>query len=135
MPFLLSARPILCILGARKVFLTEFQRDSCGVRRREPRAFGVAALLSLALLALLVLVQVAHVHPLGYDADHCQLCIAMHSAAPVAAQTSAIVLIRFGSHTPFAEARAMIRHWSATLFTRPPPANCQGHLSPSFISA
>jgi hypothetical protein len=84
----------------------------------------VAALLCLALLALLAVVQVAHVHALDTDANHCQLCIAMHSAAPVAVMAAAVVLIRIGRPTPLVEARSVVRHWHPKLYTRPPPASC-----------
>jgi len=93
-------------------------------RRREAQAFGAAALLCLALLALLTVVQVAHFHPLESDADHCQLCIVMHSAAPVAAMAAVVVLVSIGTSAPLFVARAVIRHWHPKLFTRPPPAGC-----------
>jgi len=104
--------------------LTGLQADFRGVRRRKPRAFGAAALLCLALLALLAVVQVAHIHPLDSDPDSCSLCIAMHSAAPVAVMAAVIVLVRIGTPAPFVEARSVIRHWHPKLYTRPPPASC-----------
>jgi hypothetical protein len=78
-------------------------------------------MLCLVLLTLLAVVQVAHMHPLESDADHCSLCIAMHSAAPVAVMAAAVVLVRMGSPAPAAEARAVVRHWHPKLYTRPPP--------------
>jgi hypothetical protein len=75
-------------------------------------------------MALLAIVQVAHIHPLDNDADHCQLCIAMHSAAPVAIMAAAVVLVRIGSSAPLVEARAVVRHWYPKLYTRPPPSGC-----------
>lgn len=104
--------------------LTGSQTDFRGSQRRKPQAFGAAALLCLALLALLAFVQVAHNHVIENDADHCTLCIAMHSAAPVAVLTAVIVLISIGSREPLVEARAVVRYWSPKLFTRPPPAGC-----------
>jgi hypothetical protein len=71
---------------------------------------------------LLAVVQVAHMHPLDRDADHCSLCIAMHSAAPVAVMAAAVVLVRMGSPAPVVEACAVARHWHPKLYTRPPPA-------------
>jgi hypothetical protein len=79
-------------------------------------------LLCLVLLALLAMVQVAHMHPLESDANHCSLCIVMHSAAPVAVMAAAVVLVRMGNPAPVAEARAVVRHWHPKLYTRPPPA-------------
>ena len=103
--------------------MTGLQADFSGSRRRKPRAFGAAALLCLALLALLTVVQVAHMHPLDRDADHCALCIALHSAAPVAVMAAAVVLVKMGSAAPVAEARVAVRHWYSKLYTRPPPAS------------
>ena len=102
--------------------MTGLQNQIRGSHGPKPRAFGAAALVCLALLALLALVQVAHTHPLDTDADHCSLCIAMHSAAPVAVMAAVVVLVRIGTPAPFIEARAIIRHWHPKLFTRPPPA-------------
>jgi len=91
-------------------------------RRLKPRAFGAAALLCLALLALLAVVQVTHMHPIGTDADQCPLCVVMHSAAPVYATAAVIILVQFGAPAPLVEARAVVRRLPAKLFTRPPPA-------------
>jgi hypothetical protein len=104
--------------------LTGLQPDYRGSGRCKPHAFGVAALLCLVLLALLTVVQVAHVHALDADADHCKLCIAMHSAAPVAVMAAAVVLVRIGRPAPLVEARSFVRHWHPKLYTRPPPAGC-----------
>jgi hypothetical protein len=75
-------------------------------------------------MALLAAVQVAHMHPLDSDADHCSLCIAMQSAAPVAVIAVLVILVSFGAPEPQAEARAVVRHWHPKLFTRPPPSGC-----------
>ena len=81
-------------------------------------------MLCLALLAMVAVVQVAHIHPLDSDADHCSLCIAMHSAAPVAIAAAVVVLVRIGTPEPVVEARAVVRYWQPKLFTRPPPVGC-----------
>jgi hypothetical protein len=81
-------------------------------------------LVCLALLALLTVVQVTHIHPLETDADHCQLCIAMHTAAPVAVAAAVVLLVRVGTQTPVVEARVVVRHRHPKLFTRPPPSGC-----------
>ncbi|MGA3162408.1 MAG: hypothetical protein ABSC77_14465 [Terracidiphilus sp.] len=101
--------------------LIGLQADFRGIGRRKPRAFGAAAVLCLILLALLAVVQVAHMHPLDSDADHCSLCIAMHSAVPVAVMAAAVVLVRMGTPAPVVEARPVARHWHPKLYTRPPP--------------
>jgi hypothetical protein len=84
----------------------------------------VATVLCLVLLALLAVVQVAHVHPLETDADHCPLCIVLHAAAPVAVAAAVVILIQVGTPVPILESRAIIRTWHPSLFTRPPPISC-----------
>jgi hypothetical protein len=67
---------------------------------------------------------VAHVHAAESDADHCQLCIAMHSAAPVAVVAAVVILVSIASPAPLVEARPAVRYWRPKLFTRPPPDGC-----------
>jgi hypothetical protein len=76
------------------------------------------------LLALLTVVQVAHVHPVDTDADHCPLCILLHSAAPVAVAAAIVILVQIETRAPVFEARTITRYWHPQLFTRPPPAAC-----------
>jgi hypothetical protein len=104
--------------------LTGIQPDLRKGSRRKPRAFGAAALLCLALLALLTLFQVAHIHAADSDPDHCSLCIAMHSAAPAAVVAAVVVLVQVESNALAFQPRPIIRHWRPKLFTRPPPAGC-----------
>ena len=104
--------------------MTAFQAYFRGDSRSKPRAFGAAALLCLVLLALLTMVQVAHLHPLESDADHCPLCIVMHTAAPVAVTAAVVVLVQIETVTPVFKARTVVRFWHPQLFTRPPPAGC-----------
>jgi hypothetical protein len=104
--------------------LTALQPKYSGDGRRKPRAFGAVVLLCLVLLALLVTVQVAHHHVTESDADHCSLCIALHSAAPIAVMAALVVMVRAGAALQLAEARPVVRHWNPKLFTRPPPFDC-----------
>ena len=101
-------------------FLPDARRD----RRSKPQGFGSAALLCLALLTLLALAQVAHMHPFEQDADHCQLCIAMHTAAPVAVVEMVVVLVPMGVPAPVFEPLTVVKHRHPKLYTRPPPASC-----------
>jgi hypothetical protein len=79
----------------------------------------------LILLAILAVAQVTHVHPVGSDADHCPLCIVMHSVVPFAITVAEILLIRIGIGAPaMRETRTIIRYWHPILFTRPPPTGC-----------
>ena len=117
---------MLCILEVRdgvlaglKAFLSEKRRAGLG-------ALPVATLVCLVLLALLAVVQVAHVHQVDTDADHCPLCIAMHTAAPVTVSAAVVVLVQVESPAPVFEARTVTRHWHPKLFTRPPPDGFKG---------
>ena len=84
----------------------------------------LAALVCLVLLALLVVAQVAHTHTLQTDADHCPLCIVMHSAAPVAVTAAVVVLVRIAGPAPVFEPITILRHRHPKLYTRPPPIGC-----------
>lgn len=79
----------------------------------------------LVLVALLAIMQVPHLHQNPADADHCVLCVVMHSAAPVAAPVAAIVFVRIGISVPVSKTRATLRYWHPQLFTRPPPSLLQ----------
>jgi len=48
----------------------------------------------LVLLSLLAVAQVTHLHPNQSDADHCQLCIVMHTLTPAAVLAATIVLVQ-----------------------------------------
>jgi len=85
-------------------------------------------LVCLGLLALLAVVQVAHVHSIGTDADHCPLCVVMHSAAPAVAAAAVIVLVQIDAPTPELEAHAITNLRYRQLFCRPPPQACQALL-------
>jgi hypothetical protein len=94
-------------------------------RRPGPIAVKTVAVVCLVLLALLAFAQVTHVHAVGSDADHCQLCIVMHSVVPFVAFVAGILVVRIGiaALTP-PEVRAIFRYWHPTLFNRPPPVGC-----------
>jgi p-aminobenzoyl-glutamate transporter AbgT len=104
----------------------ELRRNQGGSRsgsHSKQIALRVAAVVCLILLALLAVVQVMHVHASDSDADHCSLCVAMHSVVPIVIMLVMIVLVRVGSSAPvFLEVRAITRYWHPTLFIRPPPA-------------
>jgi hypothetical protein len=92
------------------------------IGRARTGAIGVPALVCIVLLALLAVAQVAHVHPLETDADHCPLCIVMHSVAPVVVAAIAILLVQVGPPVPVFAVRATpLPCWQAALFIRPPP--------------
>lgn len=84
----------------------------------------VFVLVCLALLALLAVIQVAHVHAVDTDADHCPLCIVLHTAAPVAIAVAAVVLVQVESLSTVIEVRPIGTSWRQQLFIRPPPRLC-----------
>jgi len=93
-------------------------------RDAKPNAFAVV-LVCLALLALLSIVQIAHVHSIGTDADHCPLCVVLHSAAPIFAAAALIVLVQIDSPRPELEVRAATGPRYRQFFSRPPPSVCE----------
>ena len=90
------------------------------------KGLQLATLVCLALLALLVMVQVAHIHPLdsGTDADHCPLCILLQSAAPVSMAAAIVVLVQVGTQFSLPEPVRVVVRCPSRLFTRPPPSSC-----------
>ncbi len=84
----------------------------------------VVAVVCLMLLALLVVAQVVHLHPTQSDADHCQLCIVMHSLVPVAALAAAVVLVQLEATVPRLTPVVVARQSQIRLFIRPPPVSC-----------
>jgi hypothetical protein len=116
---------VLCILEREDDLLTGLQADFRWDRRRKQDAFGLVVVVCLVLLALLTVVQVAHMHAIDKDADHCPLCIAMQSAAPIAIAATIVVLVRISTPAPILATRAVVRqHWHPKLYTRPPPTDC-----------
>ena len=103
-------------------YLTGFQPQIRTERRAKSGTLPVAVILCLVLLALMAVVQVAHFHSDVTAADHCPLCVSMHSVVPLVVAAAAIALIQVGAPTPVTEARTAVRNWTPKLFTRPPPA-------------
>ncbi len=97
-----------------------FQPDQ-STRFVTPRKVVVMTLLCLALMVLLAVVQVVHVHPLLSDADHCPLCIVLHTLAPVSLTPAIVILVQMGTLVRVAEVRWVVRPWFSRLLTRPPP--------------
>ena len=82
------------------------------------------AILCLFLLAMLAVAQATHLHTNDTDADHCQLCIVMHTVVPVAAAAAIIIIVQLGASTPQAEPIVVARQRQIRLFIRPPPFSC-----------
>lgn len=96
-------------------------RDKRGVW---PGLLPAVAMVCLVLLTMLAVAQVTHLHSNDTDADHCQLCIVMHTVVPVAAAAVAIIVVQLGASTPQAEPIVVARQRQIRLFIRPPPASC-----------
>jgi uncharacterized membrane protein YqhA len=95
-------------------------------RRAVVNAMPLVTIVCLILLSLLAVAQVTHLHATDSDADHCPLCIMMHSAAPVAIAAAVVVLVQIGVQIVPVEERAAVRYWHSTLYIRPPPSGLQG---------
>ncbi len=66
--------------------------------------------------------QVAHDHPLlNKQAEHCQICLAIHSALPSNPPSAQMTFTAAAQTTPVAIAAAPVRFWNCSLFNRPPP--------------
>lgn len=76
----------------------------------------------LVLVALLAVMQVPHLHQNQSDADHCALCVVMHTAAPVTPPVAVVVLVPLGFSAPVVKPKSIVRYWHPQLFTRPPPS-------------
>ena len=75
--------------------------------RRKGLGSSAVVVVCLLLLALISVVQVAQLHQNAADADHCALCIVMHSTAPLAVEAVlTIVLIQLSVFAPVVKARA-----------------------------
>ena len=88
-------------------------------------ALRVVTVVCLVLLAFLAVAQVMHVHASDSDADHCTLCVAMHSVVPLVIMLITVVLVRIEVLAlGLLEVRPITRYVYSTLFIRPPPAGC-----------
>ncbi len=82
------------------------------------------AVVCVALLALLAVVQVPHLHATQNDADHCPICMVLHSTAPAAVATAVVVLVPVGAATPQTEPAPVAVKRQSRLYIRPPPTGC-----------
>jgi hypothetical protein len=73
---------------------------------------------------MLAVAQATHLHPDQSDADHCQLCIVMHTVIPVSAAAAVVVIVQLGTSAPQAEPIVVARQRQIRLFIRPPPISC-----------
>lgn len=94
------------------------------VIHRRQSIHKMVALACVILLALLAIAQVVHTHRTSSDADHCALCVVLHSAVPVAAAAAVVVFALMAFNMPAQKSRRITRYWHAQLFNRPPPMVC-----------
>jgi hypothetical protein len=78
--------------------------------------------LCLLLVVLLFAMLAVHQHPFGADSDHCQLCVALHSAAPIALCVAEIVLVLLGLSALAVRRDTFLRPCLDQHNPRPPPA-------------
>jgi uncharacterized membrane protein YqhA len=104
--------------------LTGFEAIFGRKRGAAKNLLPAVAVLCLLLLAMLAVAQVAHLHSNPTDSDHCQLCIAMQTAAPIAIAAAAIVLVPLGASSAPAIPAAVVCRFQSKLFIRPPPVSC-----------
>lgn len=103
-----------------------FHRRKWNGDRPGPQSRGVVAvaILCLALLALLTVAQAVHTHPNPTVADHCPLCITMHTVVPTAVTAVALVLVQMAQAPAVPGVRTVSRLMHPDLYTRPPPMGC-----------
>jgi hypothetical protein len=105
-----------------------------------PKWMRVLALLCLLVVGGVSVAQAAHIHgkwlpehasKAGVPADasqvaggeeHCSLCVAMHSAMPVAERVGPVRLVLVDCVVAQAEEHAPEARWHFAMFSRPPPA-------------
>jgi hypothetical protein len=76
------------------------------------------------LLALLAVIQVAHVHHDTSEAGPCTICAVLHATAPAVVAAAAVILVPLGASVLLVEDRLVVQTWHPALFTRPPPCAC-----------
>jgi carbon starvation protein CstA len=89
-----------------------------------PGTLPAIAMFCLVLLAMLAVAQATHLHSSDTDADHCQLCIVMHTVIPAVATAAVIIVVQLGASIPQADPIVVARRPQVRLFIRPPPASC-----------
>ena len=104
--------------------MTGLKTGSRGKRGVWPGFLPAVAMLCLVLLAMLAVAQATHYHSNDTDADHCQLCIVMHTVVPAVAAAAVIVIVQLGTSTPQADPIVVARRRQIRLFIRPPPVSC-----------
>ncbi|MBW4027456.1 hypothetical protein [Acidipila rosea] len=88
-------------------------------RRRIIRVLAFGCVLLLLFASTL---QVVHSHETPTQQDHCQLCMAIHSAMP-ARSSAAVVAIAYSTRFVIPRiATAPVRFWEWSLSNRPPPS-------------
>ncbi len=103
---------------------TLFRGKGGAYRRLSSGIMPAVAVVCLLLLAMLAVAQATHLHSNDTDADHCQLCIVMHTVVPTAAAAAVIIIVQLGASIAPAEPTVVARQRQIRLFIRPPPTSC-----------
>jgi hypothetical protein len=93
-------------------------------KQGQGRNWAVTALVCVVLVAFLAVVQLPHLHATQNDADHCPLCVVMHSAAPATVAEAAVVMVPVGAPAPQVQPTEVAQKPQTRLFIRPPPSGC-----------
>lgn len=101
--------------------LTRNESSRTGPRRASFGMLAAVAVVCLALLALLAVAQVAHTHAARTDADHCQLCLVMHSVVPAVAAAALLLMVPVAAFSPAVERVPLPIRRQTRLYSRPPP--------------
>ena len=108
----------LIYAGKRSVILPRFWLK---LESRRIRWTRFVAVLCVLLFVCAATVQIAHAHPFTKSQEHCQICMAIHSAMPA---TSGAAAVSFGIAQTLVTAfvsDSPARFWSYSLANRPPP--------------
>jgi hypothetical protein len=107
------------------VMLTAILAKDRNDHRPRSRTLRMAIAVCLVVVVLLAMVHAADGHSDVSSADHCPICLVMHSVVPFLIIAVVMALIRIGTRAPeLLEIWPVIRYWHPNLFTRPPPASC-----------
>ncbi len=101
--------------------LTRIEFGRTRSRRASLGMLAAVAVVCLALLALLAVAQVVHTHASSTDADHCQLCLVMHSVVPAVAAAALLLMVPVAAFVPAVERFPLPVRRQTRLYTRPPP--------------
>ncbi len=84
-------------------------------------AARTTSIVCLLLLTWMAFIQVTHVHPVASDTGHCPICVAMHSALPVALHVTPEPMAQLQRLDSADVDAGRVFQWSLEMASRPPP--------------